>query len=235
MRHARPVDLGVDVADEVGFKVEILDERQRVVGIGAAGVLFKKRLRAVAAKLALELIAEKLRPHRIAQDRNRVEIGFDRAARHAFEGGLGAEHARRPVGLRIDFAEHAKERLTDRLRQRRAHALLHQMQAIAAITAEGFVATVTGERDRHVLARQFADTVSRDRRAVGVGLVVKSGERVDKVEIVAGDGLDAVIGLVAVGDRLRECGFVERGVVEAHRAGIDRRVRLFGHQRDDGT
>ena len=38
VRHARAVDLGVDVADEVGLEVEVLDQRERIVGAGAPGV-----------------------------------------------------------------------------------------------------------------------------------------------------------------------------------------------------
>jgi hypothetical protein len=33
MGHAGAVDLGVDVADEVGFEIEVLNLGQRVVGI----------------------------------------------------------------------------------------------------------------------------------------------------------------------------------------------------------
>jgi hypothetical protein len=35
VRHAGAVDLGVDVADQVGLEVQVLDQRQRVVGAGA--------------------------------------------------------------------------------------------------------------------------------------------------------------------------------------------------------
>ena len=35
VRHARAVDLGVDVADQIGLEVEILDQRERVVGVRA--------------------------------------------------------------------------------------------------------------------------------------------------------------------------------------------------------
>ena len=32
VRHARAVDLGVDVADEIGLEIQILNQRKRVVG-----------------------------------------------------------------------------------------------------------------------------------------------------------------------------------------------------------
>ena len=57
-----------------------------------------------------------------------------------------------------------------------------------------------------MLARQLADAVGGDGGAVGIGLVVQPGQRVDQVEVVALDGLDVVVGVVAVGHHLRECG-----------------------------
>jgi hypothetical protein len=36
MGHAGAVDLGVDVADQVGLEVEVLDQGQRVVGVALA-------------------------------------------------------------------------------------------------------------------------------------------------------------------------------------------------------
>jgi hypothetical protein len=106
------------------------------------------------------------------------------------------------------------------------------MHAVAAVAAEALIATVAGECHGHVLAGQLADAVGRDRRAVGIGLVVQAGQFVDQVEIVALDGLDAVVGLVPVRHGLRELGFVECRIVEGDRAGVDRLVGQAGHGRD---
>ena len=38
VRHAGPVDLGVDVADQIGLQVQVLDQRQRIVGVRLRGV-----------------------------------------------------------------------------------------------------------------------------------------------------------------------------------------------------
>ena len=35
VRHAGAIDLGVDVADQIGLQVEVLDQRQRIVGLRA--------------------------------------------------------------------------------------------------------------------------------------------------------------------------------------------------------
>ena len=163
--------------------------------------------------------------------RHRVEVGLDRGARHAFEGGLGAQHARRPVGLGVDAPEQPEQRLAQAGRQRRAHALFHQVQPVAAVAAEGLVAAVARQRHRDMLARELADAVGRDRRAVGIGLVVQARERVDQVEVVGLDDLDAVVRVVAVGHHLRELALVELRVVEADRAGVDGLGREAGHRR----
>jgi hypothetical protein len=95
------------------------------------------------------------------------------------------------------------------------------VQAIAPIAAEALVATVARQRHGHVPARELADPVRRDRRAVGVGLVVKRRELVDQIEIVGLHALDAVVRVIPIRDRLRELRFVERGIVEGDRAGVD--------------
>ena len=110
VRHARAVDLGVDVADEVGLEVEILDQRQRIVRLRLRGVMPEHVQRFVAAEARLERVAEELRAHRIAQDRHRVEVGLDRVARERLERRLRAQHARRPVELRIRAPEQAEQR-----------------------------------------------------------------------------------------------------------------------------
>jgi hypothetical protein len=89
------------------------------------------------------------------------------------------------------------------------------VQAVAAIAAESLVAAIARQGHRHMLARQLADAVGGDRRAVGIGLVVQPGQRVDQIEVVAGDHFAVMVGAVAVGHRLGEGGFVERGSSKA--------------------
>jgi hypothetical protein len=96
------------------------------------------------------------------------------------------------------------------------------VQAVAAIAAEALVAAVSRQRHGHVAARELAHAISRDRRAVGVRLVVQCRELVDQIEVVGLDALDAMVGVVPVRDRLCELRFVERGIGEGDRAGVDR-------------
>jgi hypothetical protein len=49
-----------------------------------------------------------------------------------------------------------------------------------------------------MLARQLAHPVGRDRRTVGIGLVVQPGQGVDEVEIIAGDRSTVVVCAIAI-------------------------------------
>ena len=73
------------------------------------------------------------------------------------------------------------------------------MQPIAAVAGEVLVAAVARERDGHVFARELANAVGRQCRAVGVRLVVGLRQHVDQVEIVAFDGVDEMPRPIAVG------------------------------------
>jgi hypothetical protein len=193
----------------------------------------KDVLGAVAVDFSPEAIGKKLFAHRTTQDRYGMEIGFDRGARHAFKRRFGAKHARRPVRFRIAATEQTKQRPTHAMRHGRAQAFFHQVQAVATIAAKGFIATVTRQGNRDVPARQLTDAVGGNRRTVGIGLVVQTGQRVDQIKVVAGDQVTVMAGAVTVGNLLGKLRFVERRIVKGNRAGIHRIVRETGHQRDD--
>jgi hypothetical protein len=106
------------------------------------------------------------------------------------------------------------------------------VQAVASVAAKRFVAAVTRQRDRHVLARELANPVGGNRRAVGIGLVVLPGERIDQAEIVAVHGFDRVPRPIALGHPLRERRLVVHRVVEGDRAGVDRLGRQLRHGGD---
>jgi hypothetical protein len=99
-------------------------------------------------------------------------------------------------------------------RQERPHAALVHVPAVAAVAGEAFVAAVARQRDRNGLARELAHAVGRHRRTVGVGLVVKRGERVDEAEIVRVHLLDVIAAYVAISDHLRVSRLVESRVAE---------------------
>src|SRR3546814_5132702 len=92
----------------------------------------------------------------------------------------------------------------------------------ATIARERLVGAVPRQRDRHLLARQLADAVGRQRARVGEGLVETVGDPVDQREIGGGDGAGTVIGGKAFGDLPRVCGLVQRRLVEADGAGLYR-------------
>src|SRR3546814_11687669 len=76
----------------------------------------------------------------------------------------------------------------------------------ATIARERLVGAVPRQRDRHLLARQPADAVGRQRARVGEGLVETVGAPVDQRAIGGGDGAGTVIGGKAVGEPPRVCG-----------------------------
>ena len=142
MRHAGAVDLGVDVADKVGFEVEILDQRQWVVGLGFCGMLVEDLDGIVAAESGFERRTEQLVTHRSAQDGHGVEVAFHRAAGDAFKGGLGAEDAWCPVRFRVELAQCAEDGAAQAQRQGRTHLFFHQVKPVATVAAEALVAAV---------------------------------------------------------------------------------------------
>jgi hypothetical protein len=222
--------------DQIGLEIEVLDQGQGIVGTGSLGVRPKDFLRAVAVDLAPETIVKSFAcasGHAgSTRNGNRPRRRFAPCPqRSSWRGTCAAPSP--PSGKRARAGQtaageyHAAER---------AQSLFHQVQAITAITAKSLVAAIAGEGHRHMFARQLADAVGRNRRAVGIGFVVQPGQRVDQIEVVAGDEVTVMVGPVAVGDLLGEGGFVERGVVEGNRTGVDWLCRLRpGHQGDDGT
>ena len=185
--------------------------------------------------MCAETVAVKLLPHWIANQRHAVKIAFHRGSGHAFKGGFGTEDAGSPVGLRVKLAHCAEDGAAQTQRQGRAHFFFHQVKLVTTVAAKALVAAIAGKRDGDVLARQLADAVGGDGRAVGVGFVVELCQGVDEVEVVAFDHVEVVIGLVAVGYHFGEFGFVEGRVGKADRTGVDRSIRESGHDGDDGT
>src|SRR5258706_5207359 len=110
--------------------------------------------------------------HPVVQNRSSVEISFPRIARKRFESSLGAEHPRRPVRFGIKLAEQTEYRSAKLQGQQRTQLFLVDMTAITAVAAEVLVASISRECNRHRLSCELAHPVSRNRRAVGVRLVV---------------------------------------------------------------
>ena len=235
MRHAGPVDLGQDVARQVGLEIGILH---------AVQVMPRRRFRHEALYHLHGVIALQLRakPRRVeaeaqavGQDRDAVEVGLGAVTRQRLQGRLGAQRPRCPIELGVDPAGEAEQRAPEAVGQAGPKQLLVVMPAVAPIAGEDLVAAVARKRHRDPLARQAADLVGRNRRTVGEGLVVDVGQAVDQLEGVGLHHLHVVLGPEGLGDLPGIGRFVEAGLGEADRAGIDRLAGQPGHRRDHGA
>ena len=233
MCHARAVDLGVDVAHQVGLVIEVLDERERVVRRRARRMPLEYLDCGVALQFAAEAGTEQLAAHAVVQQRNAVEIRLHRVARQRLERRLGAQHARRPVRLGIEHAERAEQRPAQRQRQPRTQPLFVDVPAVAAIAAKSLVAAVAGQRDGYVLARELAHAVRRHRGTVGIWLVVERGKLVHETEVLGIHLLNAMPRVIALRNRLSIGGLVECRIAERDRARVDRFRGQSRHHRHD--
>ena len=229
VRHAGAIHLGVDVADQIGLEVEILNQRQRIFAVRSLRVPMEHRDGVVARQPRLERVAEEFAAHVVAQNGDAMEVGVHRIARQRLEGRFRAEDAWRPIGFRVGAAEQPEERPPKGLGNRRAKSFLGHVQSIPAIAAETLVAAIAGQRHGHMLSGELAHAVGGDRGTVRVGLVVDAGQVVDEVEIIAFDAIDEMPCRVAVRDLLRPRRLVVRRFGKCDRAGVDRLVRNLGH------
>ena len=196
MRHARAINLGQDVARQISLQIQVLYERQRIIGWRARRVVTQYIDRVITLQLALQGRREQAPAQVVAEDRNRMEIGGHRIACQRLEGSLGAEHARRPVSLGIQMAERPKHRAPHVQRQQAAHRLFGHVQLVASIAGMILVTAVARQRHRDPLARQFTDPISRQRGAVGIGFVVEVDQLIDQRKIIGVDLLGKMIGAV---------------------------------------
>ena len=90
VRHAGPVDLGVDVADQVGLEVEVLDQRERVIGAGAG-------------RMALEDVDRVVAPE-LARERRRVQLAAQVVADQRDACGSSRRRRRAPCAWKVAFA-----------------------------------------------------------------------------------------------------------------------------------
>ena len=156
-----------------------------------------------------------------------MEVGLDRVARQRLEGRSSpATRAApsRPWDTRCPSSPNSGRRTPSG--SDAPQSALHQVQAVAAVAAEALVAAVARQRDGDVLARELAHAVGRNRRAVGIRLVVDAGE----LSIRSKSSLSTRSTKCRCDSArrpAREGGLVERRVGERDRAGVDR-VRRTG-------
>src|SRR6185312_17333147 len=96
------------------------------------------------------------------------------------------------------------------------------MQTVPAVARKILVATVAGQRDRHLGAGQLAYTVGRQGGAVGKRFVVDRSQRVEKGVIIGADPLLEMLRMQMVGDLPRIDGFIEACMVETDGTGAHR-------------
>src|SRR5205823_1483018 len=85
MRHARSVDLRVDVSHQVCLQVEILNQCQWISNCHTLRMPMKYLYGVIPVESRLEGVAEKVATHLVAHDRNTVEVSFHRVASERFE------------------------------------------------------------------------------------------------------------------------------------------------------
>src|SRR5690348_5185041 len=130
-----------------------------MIGRRVSDMIPKHRNGSVPLELALECRAVKPLPYRCRTDTDRVEIGFDIVPREALQGGLGTQRTRRPVGFGIHGSQPAEYRFPERERQPRAQTAFPCMKPIPPVTGEVLVATIAGQRYRHLAARELTHAV----------------------------------------------------------------------------
>ena len=86
-----------------------------------------------------------------------------------------------------------------------------------------------------MLASELTDAVGRNRRAVGIRLVVQVRKIVDQVEVVALNALHEVARPVTLRNHLRVRGLVERRIGKRNRTCVHRLAGETGHRRDNGA
>src|SRR5205085_2110692 len=155
---------------EVRLEIEILYEREWFESFGALRMPVERLRGVIAAERAPERVGVKPRALVVAQDRHRVEIAVDRVARERLQRRLRANDTRRPVEFRVHASQMPEQRPAYAGRKQRAHPLLGEMEAVAAVASEALVAAVAGERNGDALARELAHSKGRQRRTVGVRL-----------------------------------------------------------------
>ena len=101
------------------------------------------------------------------------------------------------------------------------------------ITGEAFVAAVSRQRDRHVLARDAADEVRRDHGAVGEGLIEVADELLEGDPYVGAKDLDVMIRPEVLGHLVGPGDLIEHLIGKPDREGPDPMRRGARHQCHD--
>ena len=205
VRHAGAIHFGVDVADQIRLQVQVLDQRQRVVGLRASTLAPEHFDRVVAGELRLEGGVKSAR----RMPSRKIDMPWKYASTESC-----AQRLERRLCTQVRAAP---SRLSDRrcpsspnIGRRRPsgiaapHPFFGHVQAIAPIAAEILVAAIAGQRHGDMPPRKLAHTVGRNGRAVGIRLVVEPRKIVDQVEVVAFDAIHEMPGAIPLAHLLRD-------------------------------
>ena len=174
--HAGAIDLGENIARQIGFDIGVLNPLKVMVGRGIAHHAADDVDGLIALQILSHFRRKEPRAQPVAEDRDAVEIALGRVPRQRHEDRLGAQRSRRPGELGVDRAEQAEQRRAHGIGHPRAHHLLVVVPAVASVAGEQLVAAVPRQRHGHVLARHRADAIGRHGGAVGERLVVEANQ-----------------------------------------------------------
>src|SRR6185437_462234 len=97
----------------------------------------------------------------VGNDRDVVEIAVRGVLAQFAERLARAEHARRPIDLRIERAKQTEHRPAYCLREKTAQRFFAAMERITAVASEQLVTGIAGERNLDVLRRKLCDLIGR--------------------------------------------------------------------------
>ena len=83
-----------------------------------------------------------------------------------------------------------------------------QMDAIAVVTSERFVASISGKRNRYMFASQATNEISRQHRGIAERLFERTGKLLDRFKYVWFENQLVVVGSESLRDYARKRRFV---------------------------
>ena len=115
MCHARPVDLGQNIARQIGLEIGVLHAGRMVVGRRICHDVIEHLPRVVPLEIVAKRIAVDGLPDAVVQHGHAVEKTAYRIAPDRLKGRFRPQRFRRPIHFRIGGAEKPEERLADRI------------------------------------------------------------------------------------------------------------------------
>src|SRR3990172_826596 len=99
MRHAGSVNLHQDVVSEIGFYVNVLDARQRVIRICSMIVVTKHIQGIITVEFDYEILMQDFSLQFRLKSRNGAKVSFDGSTGQVLKCCFASKDARSPIGL----------------------------------------------------------------------------------------------------------------------------------------